>query len=234
MRRKILLVDDNDALRADFPLWFREYEVTAAASGGAALALLSKPNEFELVLLDVQLPDMDGLAALEKIKAAAPEKKVIIMTGYSTKETAIHALTARADNYIEKPFELSAMRAAIDKALGAAAPETDGLDGKIAHVKRFVEDNCLGKVSLADAAAAVFLSPKYLSRVFREKAGVSFETYKLRVKMERAKKLLRGSEESVKQISLRLGYANAESFIRQFEKIVNQKPSCFRRSRRCR
>lgn len=234
MRRKILLVDDNERLRSDFPLWFRDYEVTAAASAGEALALLAKPNEYELVLLDVQLPDMDGLAALERIKKGAPGKKVVIMTGFSTKETAIRALTARADGYIEKPFELSAMRAALEKALGPAAGEPDGLDGKILHVRHFIEDNALGKVSLAAAAAAVFLSPKYLSRVFKLKTGLSFEAYKLRVKMDLARKMLRGSGESVKEISLRLGYANSESFIRQFEKIVKQKPSCYRRSRRCR
>ena len=233
MRRKILLVDDNDALRANFPLWFREYNITAAASAGEALALLARPNEIELVILDVQLPDMDGLTALEKIKAHAPGKKVIIMTGFSSKDVAIHALMAKADNYIEKPFDIPVMRAAIEKELPVRAGLDDSdLAAKMAHVRRFICDNCLGRIALKDAAAAVFLSPKYLSRVFRERTGISFENYKLNIQMELARHMLRETRDSVKQISLRLGYANAESFIRRFEKIVKTTPTTYRRRRR--
>lgn len=180
----------------------------------------------------MQLPDMDGITALGKIKAMAPEKRVIIMTGFSTKDVAIHALTARADNYIEKPFELQAMRAAIEKELSfnrtcPACSATDS-DGKVAHARRFLEANALGKVTLEDAAKAVFLAPKYLSRLFRQKTGMSFSQYKLKIKMDLARRLLVSSGDSIKQISLKLGYANAVSFIRQFENIVKTRPSSYR------
>lgn len=238
MKRKILLVDDSAELRAEFRLWFPEYAFTEAASAGEALRALAAANDFDLVIMDVQMPGMDGLTALERIKAAAPQRRVMIMTGYSSKETAIRALTAKADGYIEKPFDISTMRAAIEKqilsASGAASPGDLDAESKVEHVKRFVEANCLGRVSLKDAAASVFLSPKYLSRLFRETTGMKFEDFKLKARMLRARKLLRSTSMSVKQVSARLGYSNAESFIRQFEKIVKTTPSCYRRSRRCR
>ena len=236
MRTKILFVDDNKDLAEDFKLWFEEYDITSAGSAEAALALLKKPNELALVILDVHLPGMDGLAALEKIKELAPEKRVVIMTGFSTKDTAIHALTGKADNYIEKPFDIKTMRAVIAKELAAGAgdgaPGDLDIEGKIAHVRGFIEGNCLKKITLRDAAEVVFLTPKYLSRVFREKTGIGFSEYKLKFKMEQAKKMLLTQGCSVKQVSVRLGYANAESFIRRFEKIVRQTPSCFRKSKK--
>jgi len=232
MRSRILLVDDNKDLREDFPLWFREYDVTGAASAEEALALLKKPNDFSLIIMDVYLPGMDGLSALEQVKRLAPGKPVIIMTGYSTKDIAVHALTAKADNYIEKPFDLAAARAVIEKELGRArgdgAPGDMGMAAKMEHVRGFIEGNCFKKITLKDAADAVFLTPKYLSRVFREWTGMGFSDYKLKVKMEQARKLLETSGLTVKQISAQLGYASSESFIRQFEKIQKTPPSCYR------
>jgi two-component system response regulator YesN len=236
MRGKILLVDDNKNLRTDFRLWYEEYDFTEAGSAAEALARLKKPNEFDLVIMDVQMPGMDGLTALEKIKAAAPGRSVIIMTGFSSKDAAIRALKAKADNYIEKPFELKTMRAAIERELSRSRGESDpaemDLKDKVDHVRWFLEGNCFKKVSLDDAARTVYLTPKYLSRVFREKTGMGFNEYRLKMKMAQAKKLLKTSGVTVKQVSVRLGYANAESFIRQFEKIAGATPSAYRSSQK--
>ena len=237
MRGKILLVDDNTELCVQFKLWYQEYEITGASTAESALVILKKPNEFDLVILDVNLPGMSGLSALEKVKELAPEKRVIIMTGYSTKDTAIHALTGKADNYVEKPFELKTMRAAIEKEMSAvrheALPDDMDMTAKIKHVRGFIEGNCFKKITLRDAAAAVFLTPKYLSRVFRIKTGMGFGEYKLKVKVAQAKRMLREPGVSVKKIAARLGYANTESFTRQFRKIVKSNPSCFRGGSRC-
>ncbi|MDA8130662.1 MAG: DNA-binding response regulator [Elusimicrobia bacterium] len=232
MRPKILFVDDNSGLREDFPLWLPEYDVTAAASAEEALAILRKPDSFSLVIMDVYLPGMDGLKALERIKALSPGKPVIIMTGFSTKDIAVHALTAKADNYLEKPFGVKEARAVIEKELaragGLSRPEDMGMDAKIEHVRGFIEGNCFKKITLSDAAEAVSLTPKYLSKVFRERTGMGFNDYKLKVKMDQARKMLRTSGLTLKQISARLGYANTESFIRQFERIVRTTPTRYR------
>jgi len=236
MRKKILFVDDNRDLCADFKLWFEDYDITSASTAEEALAVLAKPNEIDLILLDVQLPGMGGLAALERIKALAPATGVIIMTGFSTKDVAIKALKGRASGYVEKPFALKEMRTAIEKELAGrpgGSPADGDLDAKMAHVKGFVEANCFKKVSLKDAAAAVYLSPKYLSRAFRERTGLGFTEYRLKVKVEQAQAILRSGTRTIKQISSQLGYANTESFIRQFKKIAGCVPSSFREAGQC-
>jgi YesN/AraC family two-component response regulator len=236
MRSKILLIDDNKDLCADFKLWFEDYDITAVHSAEEALAVLGKPNELGLVILDVQLPGMGGLAALEKIKAMEPGRRVIMLTGYSTKDVAIKALKGGASGYIEKPFSLKEMRAAIEKELAASPGENPAdwdIDARMEHVKKFVEANCFKKVSLRDAAAAVFLSPKYLSRVFRERTGLGFTEYKLSVKISQARALFKSGPRNIKQVSAQLGYANPESFIRQFKKIAGCVPSTFRSNGAC-
>ena len=233
MRGRILIVDDDAVFRGILKIWCREYDIAEASNAEEALSMLKKPNELDLIILDVNMPGMNGLAALEKIKDISPEKKVIIMTGYSTKTVAIKALKNKADNYLEKPFDIEVLREIIKKELldkvGAGRPGDMTVLNKIEHVKGFIEGNCFKKITLRDAAEIVYMSPKYLSRLFRENTGMGFNEYKLKVKMDQAKNMLKTTGLGIKQISAKLGYINTESFIRQFEKIVKNTPSGYRR-----
>jgi len=73
-------------------------------------------------------------------------------------------------------------------------------------------------LSLEDAAGAVSLSPKYLSRVFKEVTGTGFMDYKLKIKIDKAKELLKGTGSTISEISDKLGFMNPESFTRIFKK----------------
>jgi two-component system, response regulator YesN len=232
MPSKILLVDDDPEFREEFREYFDDFEFTEAGNGKDALETLKKPNEIDLVILDVKMPGMDGLEVLSRIREIAPEVGIIISTGYSTKDTAIEAFRKQADNYLEKPLNIEATREIINKVLDtkkglpdfAASDITD----KIERVKYFLERNCFKKVTLEDAAAAVCLSAKYLSRVFKEHTKQGFNDYKLAIKMDQAKNMLAETGYNVNQISDRLGYENVESFIRQFKKLAKCTPSVYR------
>ena len=232
MTDNLLLVDDDKEFRSEFRDCFGEYNITEASTAEEALALLKKPNKIDLVLMDVKMPGMGGLKALRLVKAAAPAAAVIIMTGFSSKEVVIEALRGEASNYIEKPFDVDKARAIIEAALAKNGGEeetalTDG-KGKIEKVKNFVRRNCLKKVRLQDAADAVYISPKHLSRIFKTYAGIGFNQYYLKCKIEKAKEILAGTGYSVDHVSQKLGYANTESFIRQFKKMAGKTPASFR------
>lgn len=235
-RESILLVDDDEVFREEFAECFADYRFFQAGNGREALAVLKKPNEIDLVIMDVRMPGMDGLALLERIKGLAPGIGTIITTGFGSKEVVLQALRGRADDYIEKPFDIEKARAVIENVLSARKEDyhNDSADaaGKVEHVKRFLIRNLSRKVSLKSAAEAVCLSPKYLSRLFREHGGVGFSAYKLKLKMDEAKGFLKRTGYNMDQISDRLGYQNTESFIRQFKKLVKETPAAYRRKRR--
>jgi AraC-like DNA-binding protein len=104
-----------------------------------------------------------------------------------------------------------------------------GMRDKVEKVCRFLERNRFKKVTLKEAAAAIYVSPKYLSRIFRKYTKKGFNDYKLTVKMAAAKDLLATSGCTISQISYKLGYENTESFIRQFKKSVGPVPSAYRK-----
>jgi two-component system, response regulator YesN len=232
MPRNILIVDDNEDLRKELRDFLEGYQVIEAASGEAALAILRRAHDIGVVILDVMMPGISGIDVLEEIRRTDARLGVIILTGHSSKDVAVEALKAHADDYIEKPINIKNFQYAVERLMAARnnEPELSSLDlaGKLDKVKRFIEANGHKKISLTDAANAVCLSAKYLSRIFREQTGVGFNEYKFSVKIREAKKLLSHSGYNVNQLSEKLGYENPESFIRQFKKLVRQTPAQYR------
>ena len=102
---KILVIDDEAIVRisCERTLAPEGYQVSVASGGREGLMFLEK-EPFSLVLLDLKMPDIDGIEVLNIMKEKWPDTKVVIITGYSTVDTAVQALRLGAFNFIEKPF----------------------------------------------------------------------------------------------------------------------------------
>jgi len=232
MPYNILLVDDDREFREEFRDYLEDYEVIEASNGEEALELLKRPNVIDLVILDVMMPGLRGTQVLKEMKKIAPHVGIIILTGYGSEDVAVEALRGDADDYIRKPLDLDKTKEIIERLLETKQGEADienlGIEGKIERVKRFVERNYHKKVCLKHAAAAVYLSTKYLSRIFKQNTGIGFSDYKLKIKVEKAKELLRKTGYNIDQISDKMGYQNTESFIRIFKKFTGYTPTEYR------
>ena len=103
---RILIVDDDRIIRIPLrdDLEDAGYEATDVASAQEAWAAL-KQTPCDVVVSDIRMPGMDGIAFLKKVKTAHPEIEVILMTGYGTVENAVHAMKLGAYDYITKPFD---------------------------------------------------------------------------------------------------------------------------------
>src|SRR6266571_5048048 len=115
---RILIIDDEADVCSFFRrlLTKRGYEVTTATNEPEALRALAE-NRFNVAMVDLKLPDTDGLTLLQLIKARQPACEVIIMTGYSTVKTAVAAMQQGAYEYLEKPFDnIDEIEALIEKA----------------------------------------------------------------------------------------------------------------------
>jgi len=111
----ILLVDDDDDQRKtlnDF-LVKRGHTVQSVADGLRALLYLDE--QVEVVISDIQMPGLDGVALLRTIRERFPNLPVVLMTGHGTLDTAVEALRNRAFDYLSKPVVLDELLACIDK-----------------------------------------------------------------------------------------------------------------------
>jgi len=115
---QILVVDDEPIARNNLAHVFsrRGAQVTVAANGHEALAELEK-NEFDLVITDLIMEGVDGLAVLERTKVLWPDTEVVVVTGYPTVETAVTAMRRGAYDYLAKPYGIEEARLLAQKAL---------------------------------------------------------------------------------------------------------------------
>src|SRR5213082_2540530 len=115
---RVLIVDDHRNMRTTTALVLRQagYDVAEAESGEAALArLLAEP--FEVVLTDLKMAPMDGIAVLRGALEIAPATQVIVMTGFGTVESAVAAMQQGAHDYVSKPFKQEELLVRVQRAL---------------------------------------------------------------------------------------------------------------------
>ena len=114
----ILVVDDELIVRESLPKWFREdgFRSEAAESAAAALRKLQNSN-WDIALVDIKMPGMDGIELLQRVKELKPDMSVIIITAFASVDTAVKALKLGAYDYITKPIDPDYLDHLIAKAL---------------------------------------------------------------------------------------------------------------------
>ena len=115
---RILVIDDEKIVRISCKkcLMPEGYDVDIAGNGREGLQLTGTA-QYDVILTDLKMPDMDGMEFLTKIKETQPEAKVIMITGYNTVEHAEEAMRRGAYYYIEKPFTPDTLVSAVREAL---------------------------------------------------------------------------------------------------------------------
>jgi two-component system, NtrC family, response regulator AtoC len=137
VKEKILIVDDDEGVRQVLGQALSEsgYRVIAAESGEKAVAT-AKEETLDLVILDMVLPRVDGMAVLKEITTLRPELPVIMVTGYASVETAIKAMKMGAVDYLVKPFRMDEVELVVGKAL-----ERSHLRRENVYLRRQLETN---------------------------------------------------------------------------------------------
>ena len=117
MSEKVLLVDDEQEFLEIMSerMQARGMEVITASSAEKALSLLEKES-FDAIVLDFQMPDIDGMEALKAMKKKRPESQIILLTGYATIEKSVEAMKIGATDFLEKPADLEALAEKIKAA----------------------------------------------------------------------------------------------------------------------
>lgn len=133
---RILVVDDEAAMRQSLRDWLMEddYEVDLAASGEDAISM-ARDRSWDIILLDLKMPGMDGLETMSRLKKMIPETEILMMTAYGSIDTAVQAMKEGAFDYLVKPFD---------------PDEIDMLIKKIVAHKELVLENILLRKKLAE------------------------------------------------------------------------------------
>lgn len=247
---KVLIVEDEDferkALRFLVGKFFSDkLEIAGEASNGEEAvekAFLIKPD---VILMDINMPVMDGLQASERIKQLNKDIEIVILTAYNYFEYAKRGIKIGVSDYLLKPFSneefLESIDEIINKVMGrnpeeAASEELgkeefsyeiNNIKEIVEAAKRYIQANFTREISLEEIAGHVAISSFYLSRIFSKSEGMTYKDYLIKLRMERARKLLREGKKAIKEIAIEVGYIDQNYFSKAFKKYYNKSPKTF-------
>ena len=134
-RGTLLIVDDEDGPRQSLRVIFKDdYDLLMAEDGPKAIEL-AQNHDIDVAVLDIRMAGMSGIEVLERLKYVKPEIEAIMMTAFETTDTIRQALRLRACDYINKPFDIATMRAAVGQAM-----QRRKLEGEIHSSAEKVQD----------------------------------------------------------------------------------------------
>jgi len=145
-RRRILIVDDDPSdLEVIAEALEREgYEIVKALSGKTALEIINS-EDFDLVVTDLKLPDLDGMEILRRAKEEIPYVEVIVLTGYGTVEGAVEAMQSGAFTFLQKPVDINILRQTASRAIEKRELELENLRLKEQIERKYRFENIIGR-----------------------------------------------------------------------------------------
>lgn len=236
---RVLLVDDEIIIRRGFRQLFdweaHDCEVVGeAADGMEALSQIDSLNP-DIVIMDINIPIMNGLKVIQLSRMKHPETAFIIVSGYDDFAYCREALRLQITDYILKPVDYEEFGACIDNLKIAlfqqkSAEEAEGGEERIINkIVRFVQNHLAEEISLSVLAEEFHFSTQYVSQLFKNEIGVNFLTYLTNIRMEKAKKLLLGTDLPIADVSEQSGYGDYRVFTKVFKKSEGVTPSQYRR-----
>jgi DNA-binding response OmpR family regulator len=131
---RILIVDDDDAIRSTLKAILEDegYLIDLAVTGREAIKK-TEETSYNLALLDIRLPDMEGVELLKLMRDTVPKTRKIMVTGYPTVQNAVTALNNSADAYLLKPVDIEELLATVAQQLKAQEDERKFSEAKVAE-----------------------------------------------------------------------------------------------------
>lgn len=240
----VLIIDDEThLLKSLAKLLEDEFHIHTAPSGKDGLVILSK-HPVSMVLLDLNMPLMNGVEVLEEIRKKGDNVKVVIMTGGRDYEMTRRCADLSVHGFIEKPFDPDELRKRINNILKTGGCKVlqalmgDDFDKKVAalnpvlkKVFSYIDASFPKGLSREEIAVHLDISPAYLSRLFRDECGLQLKDFINRCKIEKSLEFLKNNPSlQVKDVAESVGITDPNYFCRLFKKQTGITPTNFKKN----
>ena len=225
---KILIIDDEPKIRNGLSnlLTRREgWEVAGAYENAADALKYLAVNQVDVMITDIKMPEISGLELIARIRERDKKTAIIILSGYSNFQFAQRAIELGVSRYLTKPTnprELICVLEETEKKLGGKQEKEED-SGKIPNLfvqkaADYIKLNYSEKISIKEIADQLYLSPNYLSELFKKHTGKTISEYLTEYRLEKACQLLDHAEYRVGDVSGMVGIHDGRYFSNMFKK----------------
>ena len=207
-----------------------ELEIFTAGNGRKASQICDEVRP-DIALLDIEMPGMNGIELAKYIKEKNTECIIIFITAYDRFDYAIEAMHIKAFDYLLKPWKEERLCELINTAIEnvRSMQKTDGIvHSQKDIIKDYIDRNYKKDISAKDVAGILGYSDVYFSKVFKQLFDDNFINYLTKIRIDRAKLLLKDVSFNIKEVGKSVGYADSNYFTKVFKRSVGMSPSEYR------
>lgn len=239
---KIVIIDDEPKTRNGLSRIISQHEswdvVQSFSSAEEAITYL-KEISVDVVITDIRMPGKSGLDMIAELHEYTPKTAFIILSGYELFEYAKRSIDLKVQKFLVKPVSPSEVHEVLEQI---EIELTEKNQNNVCHIptetnnllvyrtKEYIYMNYKNKCSLKDAASILFVSPNYLSNLFKEKTGENFSTFLMNVRMEKSLKYLMDVKYTISEISEIVGFTDYRYYCTAFRKKYGDTPKQYRNS----
>jgi two-component system, response regulator YesN len=252
---RILIADDERIIRSGMRMVIEKadprWEITETVANGTEALASIKNNIPDVLITDIRMPDMDGIALSKAARRLVPELIILVVSGYSDFEFAKEAIRFGALDYLLKPTDPRDMIRALKKAEKeldkrqkreleeqlARLPE-DGLEPALAETAtrkvirdalHYIQKNYTRNISLKHIAQLFSMNPDYFSYLFKRQTGINFSEYLTNYRIHEAERILK-SDLNVKtyEVAEKVGFGSSKYFAKVFKDVTGFTPTGYR------
>lgn len=237
---RVLLADDEAAILEGYKLLFDwekyQCEVVGTAMDGREAVEKARELKPDIVIMDINLPKLNGLEAIRAIQETAPADHpiyMIVVTGYDEFSYCQEALRLRVSDFLLKPIDFDAFGEVIEGLVKKVMENpnrqvvlSDTLKKIVDYVNKNLSDEDMRLTLLAEN---MNMNPNYISQLFKKELGCGYHAYLNQVRVEKAKKYLRQTNEPISVVAELVEFSDYRIFTKIFKGIVGVTPSQFRK-----
>ena len=207
-----------------------ELEIFASSNGRKASQICDEVKP-DIALLDIEMPGMNGIELAKYIKEKYADCIIIFITAYDRFDYAIEAMHIKAFDYLLKPWKEERLCELIDTAIEnvRSMQKTDSIvHSQKDIIKDYIDRNYKKDISAKDVAGILGYSDVYFSKVFKQLFDDNFINYLTKIRIDRAKLLLKDISFNIKEVGKSVGYADSNYFTKVFKRSIGMSPSEYR------
>lgn len=207
-----------------------ELEIFASSNGRKASQICDEVKP-DIALLDIEMPGMNGIELAKYIKEKYAECIIIFITAYDRFDYAIEAMHIKAFDYLLKPWKEEKLCELINTAIEnvRSMQKTDSIvHSQKDVIKDYIDRNYKKDISAKDVAGILGYSDVYFSKVFKQLFDDNFINYLTKIRIDRAKLLLKDVSFNIKEVGKSVGYADSNYFTKVFKRSVGMSSSEYR------
>lgn len=237
---KVIVADDEKLIAKNISRKIEQandsFQVVALAGTGLEAYELTQQLLPDVVFSDIKMPEMDGIELIAQLEKHHPSVLTVIVSGYNDFEYARSAIQHRASDYLLKPINPQELSRTLNKLEALLLAKSQALPPRreaspveiVENVMLYLRENYALQIDFSTIAEQQAVSGPYLSKIFREHAGTTPSKYLMDYRMQIAKKLLRDSQLSVKEIAAQVGFPDQFHFSKSFKNSTGLSPIQYR------